>query len=179
MTQLLAVAILVLPGPAQPERQCPDFLALEQEVDQKLLEVAPGMPLDELKKRSLQLDSLSTIEGGHREAVFLIVAEAGTGWVSTMLSCTFDAEDRLRRCAAERGRSRTQTVTQHQVDALVVGEYLPVVEWSLCPSQTRSILPDHTVSLEYTLPRPGQYHSTARVTLRFSRTGHLDTISVR
>ena len=180
MIAIAATLALAAAVPSASSSQgCPDFRALDQEVDQKLLDLSRATSLADVKAKAQLMQPLERLDQGRQEGIFLVSAESGSGAVATVVVCQFDAQARLSGCKAERGRSRMQLVTEAQVERLAVGDHIAAVEELLCPAHDRVRLPHNKLALRYALARPAdKANPTGQLTLTFSESGRLEANDV-
>ena len=160
--------------------ECPDPVALDQRLDQKLLAAAPGLARSEFQKVvAVQNSDFGPDASGIREELFLPTVDDGTRSAYAPLWCTFGSDDRLIKCEAQYGRRHIQRVTESMLAAVIPGTSLLTVEGRLCPAESRKFTPTGGVTLEYSLPRPSSHHTLAKVYLRFGGSGLLESKEVR
>ena len=100
MPAATALSLLLALQPLSPP-ECPDFGALEVQLDQRLREITAGLPLAESVRNAERADAFTATDAGGREAGFLLYAEKGSGSIVVSLLCSFDKIDQLVGCKAD------------------------------------------------------------------------------
>jgi hypothetical protein len=174
----LAVGLCIC-TPCTTAAECPDPVALDQRLDQKLVSVTPGLSLAEFEARVAKVNSSFGVDAeGVREELFLPAVDEGSRTAYAPLWCRF-RKDKLVTCQAQLGRRHIQRITGVVFAGLTLGESLGTVEGRLCTAEARRFLAGGRVELEYSMPGIDRGSRLVRVVLRFGAEGRLESKDVR